>query len=177
MRKTRTAVGIGAALLAATILVTGIAWAKDKKTDLEGTALITPLGAVPEPTSDPVHVRRAPVLVAYSGDIVGDLISIASFNLDGWPGSGVEFGGGAGVLTLEHPDYFGWTGEYRMRLHAKIDWDPETFTWVDNGQAIFHFTGGDLEGMKLTVNFSVNLLSGPPMEMTYTAVLLDPHGG
>ena len=171
MKKTRTKILAGVVLLAAVLLITGIVWAKATQTPISGTETITVTG-------DPVrfwedegitHYRGLPGVIDFtSGDLDGEGSFVVNVNLDPVTGNGDE----SGAATID-VTWGTLSGTFEGRLTA-------IFTaGISNGTVVYHGISGDFQGMKMMMSYSLDTTTGPPgtvWDVTYTAIVLDPHG-
>jgi hypothetical protein len=167
MKKTRTKILAGVVLLAAVLLITGIAYAKATKTPVTGTADVHPTGIVEREWIDDDgiwHMRGASSKLVFSGDLVGEGSSVINLNLDMLTGNGDESGHSISQLTWN-----GLSGTFEGSFSV-------TYTGgVGVGHGVYHGTG-DFAGMKLMEDFNVYLLANP-IFLDFNGIILDPHGG
>ena len=165
MKKKRTKILAGVVLLAAVLLITGIAWAKATKTPVTGITEVFPRGsAVREWVDDDGiwHVRGEVVDYVFSGDLVGEGVGVVNINLDISTGNGDESGYSTSELTWE-----GLSGTFEGSFSV-------TYTeWVGVGHGVYHGTG-DFAGMKLMEDFTIVLVE--PYVVNFDGIILDPHG-
>ncbi len=172
MKKTRTKILAGVVLLAAVLLITGIVWAKATKTPISGTQTVTSTGSpVPDWVDDEgiIHYRGLPGVMTFpTGDVTGTGSYVVNVNLDLVTGNGDE----SGTATLD----LTW-GELSGTVEGRFS---GTYTaGTSNGTGVYHGISGDFLGMKMMWSYILDGTTGPPgtvWDVTYTAIVLDPHG-
>jgi len=171
MKTTRTKILAGVVLLAAVLIITGIAWAKATKTAVTGITLVTPREEH-EPLREWIdddgiwHVRGEVADYVHVGDLEGTGVGVVNLNLevDPFTGNGDESGYSTSEMT--------W-GELSGTFEGRFS---VTYTgWVGVGHGVYHGTG-DFAGMKLMEDFTVDLTVGPPYVVNFEGIILDPHG-
>jgi hypothetical protein len=167
MNKTRTKILAGVVLLAAVLLITGIAYAKATKTPVTGTTEVVPRGSAEREWIDDdgiLHIRGESADYVFSGDLVGTGLGVVNINIDPLTGNGDESGYSTSELT--------W-GELSGTFEGSFS---VTYTGgVGVGHGVYHGTG-DFAGMKLMEDFTVDLTIGPPYVVNFEGIILDPHG-
>jgi len=171
MKKTRTKILAGVVLLAAVLIITGIAWGKATKSDVTGITLVTPREEH-EPLREWIdddgiwHVRGEVADYEFLGDLEGIGVGVVNINLDLLTGNGDESGYSTSELT--------W-GELSGTFEGRFS---VTYTeWVGVGHGVYHGTG-DFAGMKLMEDFTIDLADpdAPPYVVNFEGIILDPHG-
>ena len=169
MKTTRTKILAGVILLAAVLLITGIAWAKATKPPVTGTTLVTPRGIALMEWIDEDgiwHIRGEVADYEFFGDLEGVGVGVVNINLDFSTGNGDESGYSTSELT--------W-GELSGTFEGRFS---VTYTgWVGIGHGVYHGTG-DFAEMKLMEDFTINLADpeAPPYVVDFEGFILDPHG-
>jgi hypothetical protein len=172
MKTTKIKILVGVFLLAAVLLITGIAWAKATKSPIMGTLTVQISGPPEKYWEDDEgwgHYRSVPsVYVFTSGDLEGTGSSIVNVNFDLLTMDGDE--SGSAVINVT------W-GELSGTLEGRLS---GTYTaGVSTGTAVYHGVSGDFEGMKLMMSYTTDFTTGPPgtpWPVTYQAIVLDPQG-
>jgi len=171
MEKTRTRILTSIILLAAMLLICGIAWAKATKTyNVTGTAHITPSEqeALKDWTDDDGiwHLRGKVSNWVYEGDLEGPGVGVINLNFDYATGNGDESGYSSSFLTWQ-----GLSGAFEGT------WNLIYTNWVGVGHAVYLGTG-DFAGMKLvedlTIDFTVT--PEPPYALNFEGLIIDLHG-
>ena len=172
MKKTRTKILAGVALLAAVLLITGIVWAEATKTPIAGTMTVTVAGLPEQYWEDDegiAHYRGLPSVYDFtSGALDGTGNSVVNVNFDLLTFNGDE----SGAATIDVT----W-GELSGTLEGRL---TATYAYgISTGTAVYHGISGDFEGMKVMMNYTTDFTTGPPgtpWPVTYDAIVLDPHG-
>ena len=172
MKETRTKILAGVVLLAAVLLITGIAWAKATKTPISGTQTVQSTGAPERLWVDDegiLHYRGLPGVMTFpSGDVIGTGSYVVNVNLDPATGNGDESGTATADLT--------W-GELSGTIEGRF---TGTYTaGISYGTGVYHGIGGDFVGMKMMWSYILDGTTGPTgtvWDATYTAIVVDPHG-
>jgi len=169
MKKTRTKILAGTALLMGVVLAAGILCAKATKTPVSGTYSSEIVGPPERQWIDDegiLHIRRMPTLATFSApgsDLVGTVNGIANFNLT-WP-SGTGDGSAFWIMNVS---WRGLSGTFEGRFTADI-----VEHYAAEAKAILHGTAGDFVGMKMLLSIQGGSY-GTPLE--FEGIVLDPHG-
>ena len=171
MKKTRAKILTGVILLAAMLLICGIAWAKATKIyHVTGTSYITPSEEEPlkEWTDDYGiwHIRGKVSNWVHEGDLEGPGVGVINLNFDYATGNGDESGYSSSFVTWE-----GLSGTFEGT------WNLIYTDWVGIGHAVYLGTG-DFAGMKLIEDLNINftVTPEPPYALNFEGIILDLHG-
>jgi len=169
MKKTRNKTLAGVILLAAVLLITGIAWAEATKIPVTGTMSSDPdIGSAESEWVDDDgvwHIRGMSSELTFLGDLEGEGTGVVNFNIDLSTGNGDEYGEWSDSELTWGELSGGFEGRYSM-----------TYTdFVGIGHAAYQGTG-DFDGMKFMTDFTIDLTIGPPYVVNFEGIILDPHG-
>ena len=169
MKKTRTKMLTGMLLLTIVMLITGIAWAKATKTPISGTQTVQSTGTPERLWVDDegiLHYRGLPGMMTFpSGDVTGAGSFVVNVNLDPATGNGDESGMATADLT--------W-GELSGTLEGR--YTGKYTAGVSHGKGVYHGISGDFLGKKIMLSYILDTTTGLVWDVTYTAIVLDPHG-
>lgn len=170
MKKAKTMILAGTALLLAVALAAGIVWAKATKTAVSGTYTSIIVGEPERSWIDDegiLHVRRMPTLITFAdGDLVGTATGIVNLNLT-WTSEEPSGTGDVTSFWTMNVSWGGLSGTFEGRFTADV-----IEHWAD-AKAVLHGTAGDFVGMKMLLNIHGGSF-GTPLE--YEGIVLDPHG-
>lgn len=169
MKKTRTKILAGTALLLGVALAAGIVWAKATKTAVSGT-YESEFGSPERMWIDDegvLHVRRMPTKLTFpavgtTGDLVGTGTGMVNVNLDLVTG------------TEDLQSFWIWNvswGSLSGTFEGRLDLEAEEH--IGYGTAVLHGTAGDFVGMKMLIDVRAYGI-GKPVE--FEGIVLDPHG-
>jgi hypothetical protein len=165
MKKTRTKILAGMALLVGVMILAGIVWAKAVKTPVSG--MYTNLSVAGPPKDVWIddegiqHFRRLPVSLNVEGDLEGTSTVVVNLNINWATGNGDESG-----WSRFEGTWNGLTGTFEGRFSQTIT------DFIGVGHGVSHGTG-DFEGMKLMTSFTGNVLTN---YREWEGIILDPHG-
>lgn len=162
MKRPRTKILTGIALLAAVILVAGIVGAKATRTAVEGDVVITSYSPGREWWSNGIlHMRDVGMTFAMTGDVQGTGGGTVNNNFDPQTGNGQ--GWGTEFLDVTWGDLSGT---------FEGSWTQKVTNFQIVGESVLHGSG-DFAGMLMKSTFTATW--GAP-GYGYEALILDPHG-
>ena len=171
MKETKTKILTGVILLAATLFIGGVAWAKATKIyHVTGTSHITPSEqeALKEWTDEDGiwHLRGKVSNWIHEGDLEGPGVGVINLNFDYATGNGDESGYSSSFVTWE-----GLSGTFEGT------WNLIYTDWVGVGNAVYRGTG-DFAGMKLIENLVIDftVTPEPPYALNFEGIIVDEHG-
>ncbi len=168
MKKARTKILAGMALLVGVVLTAGIVWAKATKTPVEGSASleVLDLGKLWVDEEGVLHIRGMLLSIETHGALSGTGTVVGNLNIDLATGNGDQSFYVTETMTWETPWGETLTGTFEGRTSGTYA------SWLEEGRAVYHGSG-DFAGMKFIHTFWGWYQSG---SVDYEGIILDPHG-